>query len=180
LEIEYYKNLHKRYGISINFETSYFNNIPKLQPESSEKRVNVNEIDSYSIFFIENSTINQSIISTHFCFNLLNSDKNFLYISNGAGLNIQNITYFYYTKNSFLMNNGEIIDKYNDKNYLIKNTQTIVYMLGVGYEYKIIKNYSIGINIRGQLPLVRDKYFFKTGGGYDELLRLGLKITRRL
>jgi hypothetical protein len=178
LEIEYYKNLHKRYGISFNFETSFFNNIPKLLPESSEKTVNSNNIANYTQYLVEKSSISQSIISGHFYLNLLNSNKNFLYISNGVGLNIQRIGYFYYLQYSFTMNNGELIEKYSNDDYLFKNTETIVYNLGLGYDYKFFKNYSIGINIRGQLPLVRDKYFFKTGGGYDELIRVGIKLGR--
>ena len=179
LEFEYYLNLKKRYGISISVEGSSFNSIPAIFYYGNESNINANEIKNYEILYQENKTISQIVIASHFYLNLINKQKHFLYFSNGLGYNIQRITYQNYFQYNFTLNNNQIVTKNAELSYLIKNTETLVYLTSIGYDYTLPQNFTIGINIRGQLPVIRDSYFFKTGGGYDELIRIGFKLGKK-
>lgn len=179
LEMEYYFNLKKRYGISISLEGSSFNNVPAVFSYGDERTINSNEIKNYEISFKENKTISQIVFASHFYLNLIKKQKHLLYFSNGVGYNIQRITYQNYFQYNFTLNNDETVTKNTELSYLVKNTETLVYLTTLGYDYTLWKNFTIGINIRGQLPVIRDNHFFKTGGGYDELVRLGFKVGKK-
>lgn len=179
LELEYHLNLKKRYGISFSVEGSSFNNIPEIFNYGDKRVVNVDEINNLEFFFKENRTISQIVFASHFYLNLINKPKHFLYFSNGLGYNIQRITYQNFTQYTFNLKSNEAVIQNTEPTYMVKNTETVVNLSSIGYDYILPNNFSVGINIRAQLPVIRDKYFFKTGGGYDELIRLGFKVGKK-
>ncbi|OUD35901.1 hypothetical protein [Flavobacterium sp. FPG59] len=179
LEMEYYFNLKKRYGISMSLERSSFKNVPAVFSYGDERTININEIKNYEISFKQNKTISQIVFASHFYLNLINKPKHFLYFSNGLGYNIQRITYQNFTQYTFNLKSNEAVIQNTEPTYMVKNTETVVNLSSIGYDYILPNNFSVGINIRAQLPVIRDKYFFKTGGGYDELIRLGFKVGKK-
>ena len=94
--------------------------------------------------------------------------------------NTQKIPYQNYFQYNFTLYNNQIVIKKTELSYLIKNIETLVNLKTVGYYYTLLQNFTAGINIREQLVLLRDSYFFKTGGRSDELIRLGFKLRKKI
>lgn len=178
VEIEYQRKINRWFAVGSNIEKSRFDNIPDINPyKNSEGTGNIKDFVRKEIFVFSNETINYNAFSLHILFTPINNQNNIAYISNGLGYALQDITYQNVIKEDYIFTN-KTLQAYN-VSYMTKNTKALTYLLGIGYDRYITNNWFLGINIRGQLPLIRDKYFWKTGGGFDELLRYGVKIGRR-
>ena len=120
------------------------------------------------------------VFASHFYLNLVNKQKHLLYFSNGLEYNTQKIPSQNYFQYNFTLYNNQIVIKKTELSYLIKNIETLVNLTTIGYDYTLPQNFTAGINIREQLVLLRDSYFFKTGGRSDELIRLGFKLRKKI
>lgn len=186
IEFEYMRKLTDHFSISANIEFDRNNNFPKFSNGGMNTGLNPN-IDLVN--FINNNIrtsgelwtkINQSIYSLNLNYNSSLNKKNKIYFIGGIGLNIQDALAYGIERIQIQINKDGTSDVLNYTDYYSqRSSNTLILQFGIGYDYQIQENLFIGTNLRVQLPLKRDQYFFKHGGfGFDETIRLGFKISK--
>jgi hypothetical protein len=186
LEFEYLKNFNKHFAGSTNIEFGRANSFPKFTNGGTTSDVSTNSETISYIYENVRTTgflwgkINQQIYSVNGYYLPLNNEKNSIYISNGIGLNIQDaLDYGIGSTKTLIYADGTSSLKEFTDYYSQRGANTLVYLFGVGYDYKFNSNWHIGLNVRGQLPLTKNQNFYKYGGaGFDEILRFSIKIGR--
>ena len=182
------KDLSKRFGISVNIEFGRYNNLPKfMNGGSTGTTTTLQELDSYIYENVRGvgglwQKTNQQIYSVSGYYNFVKTKNHNVNFNLGTGFNVQDSFDFgiSYAKILIFEDGSTKLDKY-ETYFSQRNSTTLVLLTGIGYDYRVTDKMEIGINIRGQLPLKKEDYFFKVGGaGFDEILRFGFKITRRL
>lgn len=182
------RDLNKRFGLSVNIEFGRYNNLPKfMNGGSTGTTTTLQELDSYIYENVREvgglwQKTNQQIYSVSCNYNFLKTKNHNVNFNLGTGINVQDSFDFgiSYAKILIFEDGSTKLDKY-ETYFSQRNSATLVLLTGIGYDYRVTDKMEIGINIRGQLPLKKEDYFFKVGGaGFDEILRFGLKITRRL
>lgn len=182
------KEVSKRVGISVNIEFGRYNNLPQfMNGGSTGATTTLQELDDYIYNNVRGvgglwQKTNQQIYSLSGYYNFVKTKKHSVNINLGTGFNVQDSFDFgiSYAKILIYEDGSTKLDKY-ETYFSQRNSTTLVLLTGIGYDYKLTDKMEIGINIRGQLPLERDDYFFTIGGaGFNEIVRFGLKITRRL
>jgi hypothetical protein len=182
------KDLSKRFGLSVNIEFGRYNNLPKFMNGGSiGTTTTLQELDNYIYKNVRGIGVlwqktNQQIYSLNGYYNFMNTKRHSANLNLGTGFNVQDSFDFgiSYAKILIYEDGSTKLDKY-ETYFSQRNSTTLVLLAGIGYDYRVTDKMEIGINIRGQLPLAKDDYFFTIGGaGFDEILRFGLKITRRL
>lgn len=182
------KDLSKRFGISVNIEFGRHNNLPKFMNGGSiGATTTLPELDNYILENVRDvgglwQKTNQQIYSLSGYYSFIKTKKHSANLNLGAGYNVQDSFDFgiSYAKILIYEDGSTKLDKY-ETYFSQRNSTTLVLLSGIGYDYQINDKLEIGINIRGQLPLKQEDYFFKVGGaGFDEILRFGLKLTRKL
>lgn len=182
------KDLSKRFGISVNVEFGRYNNLPKFMNGGSiGATTTLQELENYIFENVRGvgglwQKTNQQIYSLSGYYNLVKTKKQSANLNLGIGYNVQDSFDFgiSYAKILIYEDGSTKLDKY-EHYFSQRNSTTLVLLTGIGYDYQITDKMEIGLNIRGQLPLARDDYFFKIGGaGFDEILRFGLKISRKI
>ena len=182
------KDFSKRFGISVNIEFGRYNNLPQfMNGGSTGATTTLGELDDYIYKNVRQvgglwQKTNQQIYSLSGYYNFVKTNKHSVNINLGTGFNVQDSFDFgvSFVRILLYQDGSTKLDKY-ETYFSQRNSTTLVFLTGIGYDYKFTDKMEIGINIRGQLPLERDDHFFTIGGaGFDEILRFGLKITRRL
>lgn len=188
LEFEYSRFLNKSLSLSANIEFDRHNNFPKFVNGGMNTGLNPNpELLKYIYTNVRSAgglwtKVNQSIYSINLNYFPINKKHHNLYITGGFGINIQDaLEYGIESARIKYYENGttELVN-YTDF-YSQRSSNTIICQTGVGYDYLFLNsNWFIGTNLRLQFPIKRDDFFFKHGGfGFDETLRLGIKIGKK-
>lgn len=186
VEFEYMRKLNNRFSISGNIQFDRHNSFPKFSNGGINTGLNPNiDLVNYINKNIRSvgelwTKINQTIYSINLNYSSLKIENHDLYFSSGVGLNIQDaLTYGIESVRIKIYENGTSdLLSYTDY-YSQRSSNTLIIQFGIGYDYKIYENWLIGTNLRIQLPIKRDEYFFKHGGfGFDETIRLGIKISK--
>lgn len=182
LEFEYSRKLNKSFSVSANIGVDRYNGFPKFANGGINSGSNANpQLANY----IKNNNpmlgelwarVNQNIYSIHLNYHPINNQRNNLYLIGGIGLNIQDA--LAYGIENITSNGTSGVASYTDY-YSQRGAATIVGRAGIGYDYNMKGNWFVGSNLRVQLPIARDAYYFKHGGvGFDETLRLGVKVGK--
>ena len=186
IEFQYERVLNRYLSLSFNLEFDRYNNFPKFANGGMNSGLNPNpELVKYiyeNVRYVADlwDRVNQQIISVDLNFFPLVRERAQIYISGGIGLNIQDAINYGVNEATVKTNpdgSTELL-RYLDY-YSQRSANTLVVLTGLGYDYKFLNNWSLGANIRLQLPLIRDKAFFKYGGvGFDETARVAIKVGK--
>jgi hypothetical protein len=186
-DFEYYRSLNKRFGVSANIEFGRYNTFPQFANGGTNVGLNPNQqiVD----YIYENvrlpgelwSKANQQIYSVSGYYFPLVTDKNSVYISTGVGMNIQDALDFGIESTKVKLYQDGSTELVSYENFISQRAaNTLVVLLGTGYDYNIGKDLVLGINARLQLPLIRDKNVWVYGGaGFDDILRFGIKFGKK-
>lgn len=184
IEFEYERKLSNSFSVSINAEYDRLNTFPNF---TNGGLINPNpELENYIYKNVRVASslfqkVNQQIYTFNGNYYPLNRDKHKIYLTLGTGLNIQDaLEYFItYAKININQDGSTVLVEYKS-DYQPRTSKTVIMQTGLGYDYEIKNNWGVGANVRFQLPLARDRYYFKHGGfGFDETLRVGVKVGKR-
>lgn len=187
LEFEYSRFLNKSLSVSANIEFDRQNNFPKFTNGGINTGLNPNpDLVKYIFANVRSagglwSKVNQSIYAINLNYFPINNNHHNLYITGGFGVNVQDALEYGIenAKIKYYENGTTELVSYTDF-YSQRSSNTIIGQTGIGYDYIFLDNWFIGSNLRFQFPIKRDNYYFKHGGfGFDETLRLGIKIGKR-
>ena len=188
LEFEYSRFLNKSLSISANIEFDRHNNFPKFTNGGINTGLNPNpDLVKYIYDNVRSAgglwtKVNQSIYAINLNYFPINKKHHNLYITGGLGINVQDALEYGIenVKVQYHENGTTEVVSYDDF-YSHRSSNTVISQTGIGYDYLFLNsNWFIGTNLRLQFPIKRDDYFFKHGGfGFDETLRLGIKIGKK-
>lgn len=181
VEFEYGRKITPKLTLTAGAEFTRFNNFPSFANRGDLGGGNLNQEVHY---YIKNnvkssqqlwSRVNQRIYTIGINFSPLNSNKHEPYIRTGVGLNVQDV--FNYNIES--IENLPISTDYRGV-VSQRSANTLVVIPAVGYNFHFNERWALGTHIDFQLPLSRSKNYFKYGGaGFDEYLKIGLKVSRK-
>lgn len=188
LEFEYNRSLNKSLSISTSIEFDRHNNFPKFTNGGINTGLNPNpDLVKYIYANVRSAgalwaKVNQNIYAINLNYFPINDNHHNLYITGGFGINVQDALEYGIenAKIKYYENGTTELVSYTDF-YSQRSSNTFICQTGIGYDYILLNsNWFIGTNLRLQFPIKRDEYFFKHGGfGFDETLRLGIKIGKR-
>lgn len=183
-EFEFERKISKSFSISGNIEFDRLNTFPNFTNGGLTSQNT--ELQNYIFKNVKEAgllwqKVNQQIYTANLNYYILNKEKNKIYATIGGGLNIQDALEYGIsdTKINIYQDGHTELIQFKDY-YQPRTATTFVMQAGFGYDYDFKNNWVAGANLRLQMPLARDKYYFKHGGfGFDETLRLGFKIGKR-
>lgn len=186
-DFEYYRGLNKRFGVSANIEFGRYNTFPKFANNGTNIGLNPNQqIVDYMYDNVRFpgglwSRVNQQIYSLSGYYFPLVTTKSSIYISTGVGINMQDALDFGIESTKVRINQDGSTELISYENFISQRAaNTLVVLLGSGYDYNIGKDLVLGINARLQLPLHIDKNVWLYGGaGFDEIIRFGIKFGKK-
>lgn len=182
VELEYKRFLNKRFAVSANLQWDRYNNFPHFANGGN----NTNNQDIINHIYNNAkglgsrwNRIHQSVYTLNLNYSPIHNAQHNLYVIGGLGLNVQDAIEYGIESVTIESSTNKIID-YTDY-FSQRSAKTFITQLGLGYDYTLKNNWTIGTNLRLQLPIARDKYFFyrNNGIGFDELGKLGISVGKK-
>lgn len=183
---EYGYSLGKRFVLTGSIGFHRYNDFPSFTNGGMSSSPNP-ALKQYLLANVRNvgplwSKVNEQVYLVGAEYNFIRSPKHDFALKLETGLTIQDALEYGLDSTSILIyQDGSTELKDYTEYFAHRAAHTAVILPGLSYQYHFSPKWVLKTTISGQLPLIRDQYFFSRGGaGFDEYLKASVGVGYRL